>query len=103
MFNWMRRRKLSPEARRKLLILSARAEEAILETHVSNLVSLLEELSDEVDLDRGITLYMEMMELSEDMASNVANRLLARLESSSGRTGRRSGRFQHIFREERTT
>ncbi len=101
MFNWMRRRKLSPEARRKLLILSARAEESILETHVSNLLVLLDTLSDEVDLDRGITLYMEMMELSEDMASNVANRLLARLENPDANP-RRSGRFQHVFKEERT-
>lgn len=100
MFNWMRRRKLSPSGRRKLLIISARAEEAILETHVSNLIVLLEELSDEVDLDRGITLYMEMMELTEDMASNVANRLLARLESSNSRAATHSGRFQNVFRDE---
>lgn len=100
MFNWMKRKKLSPSGKRKLLIIAARAEEAILETHVSNLIVLLEELSDEVDLDRGITLYMEMMELTEDMASNVANRLLARLESPSSRAASHSGRFQNVFRDE---
>lgn len=85
MFNWLRRRRLSAEARRKLLIVAARSEEAIVETHVANLLELLDTLGDEVDLNRGIELYVEMMSLPEEQAGTVANRLLARMQSPSPR------------------
>ena len=98
MFNWLRRRRLSAEARKKLLLLSARSEEAIVETHVSNLLDLLATLGDEVDLDRGIELYVEMMSLDESLASSVTNRLLARLESPTGRVKRQAQRFKNVFR-----
>src|SRR5690606_8984873 len=51
MFNWIRRRRLSADARRKLLLVSARAEEAVVETHVVNILDLLDTLGDEVDFD----------------------------------------------------
>ena len=98
MFNWLRRRRLSASARKQMLLLAARAEEAIVETHVSNLVDLLETLGDEVDFDRGIELYTEMMSLDETLAATVTNRLLARLEDP--RSGRGAeGRFRDVFRE----
>jgi hypothetical protein len=98
MFNWLRRRRLSPDARKRLLILAARSEEAIIETHVGNLLDLLDELGDEVDLDRALTIYAEMMSLDESHASSVTNRLLARLESPD--RGRHSpGRFRNVFRD----
>ena len=50
MFNWLRRRRLSAAAQKKLMILHARAEEAVITTHVSNLLELLETLEDEVDV-----------------------------------------------------
>ena len=34
MLDWLRRRRLSAEAKRKLLIVAARSEEAVIETHV---------------------------------------------------------------------
>lgn len=85
MFNWLRRRRLSPEARKRLLLIAARAEEAILQTHVANLVDLFDALGDEVDLDRGFELYAEMMSLDEDEMVKVSTRLLASLESGGGR------------------
>ena len=55
---------------------NARAEEALLETHVANVVDLLETLGDEVDADRGLELYVEMMSLDEtDAAAVLASRL----------------------------
>ena len=98
MLNWLRRRRLSAEGRKKLLILTARAEEAIVETHVANLLELLEVLGEEIDLDRGIGIYTEMMRLEEPLASTVTNRLLARLENPRG-GGRGEQRFRNVFRE----
>ncbi len=94
MFNWLRRRRLSASAQKKLMILTARAEEAIVVTHVSNLLELLETLEDEVDLDRGLELYVEMMSLDEQMAATVSTRLLAKLESP----GPDEPRFRNVFR-----
>jgi hypothetical protein len=99
MFNWIRRRRLSPDTRKRLLLIAARAEEAIVETHVANLLDMIEILEDEVDLDRAMELYVEMMSLDETRASTVTNRLLASLESPGMRTGRRGQRYKNVFRE----
>lgn len=101
MFNWLRRRRLSAEARKKLLIVAARSEEAIIETHVDNLFDLIETLGKEVELDRAIEVYAEMMSLDETLAGTVANRLLTRLESVASRGGRDAKRFKHVFRDGR--
>lgn len=98
MFNWIRRRRLSAEARRRLLLVSARAEEAIIETHVANLLDMLATLGDEIDFDRALEIYSEMMSLEESRAVNVANRLMARLESPSPAPDRKR-RYQNIFRD----
>ncbi|HEX6069020.1 MAG TPA: hypothetical protein VFZ18_04335 [Longimicrobiaceae bacterium] len=98
MFNWLTRKRLSAEARRKLLLLSARAEEALIETHVSNLLDLLHTLGEEVDLDRGIEMYAEMVSLDESLGPMVTNRLLTRLENLSEKGGREARRYKHIFR-----
>ncbi|MEX2583544.1 MAG: hypothetical protein WD766_09725 [Gemmatimonadota bacterium] len=110
MFNWIRRRRLSPEARKRLLLVSARAEEAIVETHVSNVLDLLDSLGDEIDFDRALEIYSEMMSLEETRASTVASRLLARLESPTPRyesaaarratPADRQRRYRNVFRDE---
>ncbi len=99
MFKWLLRKRLSNEARRKLLIAAARSEEAVIETHAANALELLEDLGDEVDLDRGIELYVEMMGLDETLAATVANRVLARLESSAPRGVVVRGRRENVFRD----
>lgn len=98
MFNWLRRRRLSPEARRKLLLLSARAEQAIVDTHAQNLLDMLHALGDEVDLDRAIELYVEMVSLDETMAASVTTRVLSRLEAMAEKGGREARRYRHVFR-----
>ena len=100
MFNWLRRRRLSAGARKRLMLVAARAEEAIIETHVSNIIDLLVNLGDEVDLDRGVELYVEMMSLNETLTATVTNRLLARLEDPSARLPRGARRFKDVFRNE---
>jgi hypothetical protein len=96
MFDWLRRRRISSGARKKLMVLQARAEEAIIETHVSNLLEMLHALEDEIEVDRGLEIYAEMMSLDEGLEETVTNRLLARLEGPLERGG---GRFRSVFRE----
>lgn len=81
-----------------MLLLSARAEDAIVETHANNLLDLLHTLGEEVDLDRGIELYAEMVSLDESIAGAVTNRVLTRLEGLAERGGREARRYKHIFR-----
>jgi 6,7-dimethyl-8-ribityllumazine synthase len=102
MFNWLRRRRLSTEARRKLLIVAARSEEAIIETHVANALELLRSVGGEVDLDRGIELYVEMMSLSNELASTVTTRILARVEHPGTHGSKPRGRrFENAFGDKR--
>ena len=93
-FDWLRRRRLSNEAKRKLLIVAARSEEAIIETHVANVLDLLEYMGGEIDVDRAIELYGEMLPMDEHVAATVANRVIARHDSHSGSRGR----FSDVFR-----
>lgn len=103
MLNWLRGRRLSKEARKKLLVMQARAEEAIIETHVENVLELVDLLDGEVDAERALEEYGEMMPMDEVIAAAVANRVLAR----SGAPGVRrpasgpgsGGRFDNVFRD----
>lgn len=97
MFNWIRRRRLSGDTRKRLLLVAARAEEAIVETHVGNLLDLLDTLGDEIELDRVIDIYAEMVSLEEARMSTVTNRLLARLENPAATGGSR--RYENVFRD----
>lgn len=99
MFNWIRRRRLSGDVRKRLLLVEARAEEALVETHVSNLLDLLTTLDGEIELDRALDIYAEMVSLDESRIPTVTNRLLARLENP--RTEKRPRRYEHAFREPR--
>lgn len=110
MFDWLRRRRLSAEAKRKLLIVAARSEEAIIETHVANVLDMFEILGDELDLDRALELYGEMLPMDEHVAATVANRVIARHDAPGGARRRPGGsggggggndgrRFADVFRD----
>ncbi|CAN5276184.1 hypothetical protein BH24GEM2_BH24GEM2_13750 [soil metagenome] len=102
MLNWLRRRRLSDETRRKLLLTAARAEEAVIETHVTHALNLLRTLAGEVDPERGIEIYVELLGLGEPLAGAVSTRVLARLEQGEAAPTARGGRrFENIFREGR--
>lgn len=79
--NFFRRKKLTDEGRRRLLVSLARSEEALVETHVRNALDLIEAIGDELPLDRVLELYLEAMELGEGRAEVVARRVLSRLEA----------------------
>ena len=100
MFNWLRRRRLSADAQKKLMIFAARAEEEIVEAHVGNLMDLMDTLGNEIDLDTAIDIYVNrIMSMDESLAATVTNRLLAQLENP--RDGARKGGFRDVFKEPR--
>lgn len=95
MFRWLRRRRLSDGGRRRLLIALARAEEALVETHVSNVQQIQDAVGDELSLERALELYLEAMDPGEPHSSIVERRVLARFEGPAiGRGGRRARRFR---------
>ncbi len=80
MFGWMKKRKLSGRAQRRLMIALARAEEEILETHVANALAIMDALEGEMSMGHALELYLEAMDLGEVRETIVAKRVLARLE-----------------------
>ena len=100
MFNWLRGRRLSKDARKKLLIIQARSEEAIIETHVDNVLEMIDMLGGEVDADRALEEYAAMMPMDEVVASAVTNRVLARSHAPDDDGHPSSSRFENVFRED---
>ncbi len=80
MFGWLTRKKISGRAKRRLMIALARAEEDILETHVSNALAVMDALDTEMSMGHALELYLEAMDLGEVRETIVAKRVLARLE-----------------------
>ncbi|MEO5511902.1 MAG: hypothetical protein ABIS27_14830 [Longimicrobiales bacterium] len=80
MFGWLRRKKISGRAKRRLMIALARAEEEILETHVVNALAVMDALENELSIGHALELYLEAMDLGEVRETIVAKRVLARLE-----------------------
>ena len=58
-------------------------------------LDMLEMLGDEVDIDRGLELYGEMLPMDEHVAATVANRVIARHDSPGGARGR----YSNVFRD----
>jgi len=86
---WLRRRLRRDDAGRKRLIIAlARAEEALIETHVENVLDVFEAVGDEIPLDRLLDIYLDAMEPREPRATIIARRVLARLESSDDAPGK---------------
>lgn len=69
-------RKLSDAAERRLRLAQARAEEAVLETHVRNALLYVDTLAGELTFDRAIETYIRMLGIPEPLASTVATRTL---------------------------
>ena len=69
-------RKLSDAAERRLRLAQARAEEAVLETHVRNALLYVDTLAGELPFDRAIETYIRMLGVPEPLASTVATRTL---------------------------
>jgi hypothetical protein len=70
------RRKLEPAAERRLRLAQARAEEAIIRTHVDNALMFIDTLAEDMSFDRAIESYIREMAIPEPLASTVATRTL---------------------------
>jgi hypothetical protein len=69
-------RKLSDAAERRLRLAQARAEEAVLDTHVRNALLFVDTLAGELPFDRAIEAYIRALGIPEPLASTVATRTL---------------------------
>ncbi len=69
-------RKLPPAADRRMRLAQARAEEAIVRTHVENALAFVDTLAEELPFDRAIDSYVRVMGISEPLASTVVTRVL---------------------------
>ena len=82
--NWFKRffpesifsRKMDPAAERRLRLASARAEEAIVRSHVDNALMFVDVLAEDLSFDRAIDTYIREMAIPEPLASTVATRTL---------------------------
>lgn len=80
MFGWLRRKKISGRAKRRLMIALARAEEDLIETHVSSALAVMDALDEEMSIGHALELYLEAMDPGEPRSTIIAKRVLARLE-----------------------
>jgi hypothetical protein len=82
--SWFRRffpeslfsRKMDPAAERRVRLAQARAEEAIIRTHVDNALMFVDVLAEDLTFDRAIDAYVRQMAVPEPLASTVATRTL---------------------------
>jgi hypothetical protein len=80
MFGWLKKRKISNRANRRLMIALARAEEDLIETHVSSALAVMDVLDEEMSIGHALELYLEAMDPGEPRSTIIAKRVLARLE-----------------------
>lgn len=69
-------RKMDEAAERRLRLAQARADEALVETHVQNALLFVDALADELPFDRAIDAYIRVMNIAEPLASTVVTRVL---------------------------
>lgn len=72
-------RKLQPATERRLRLAQARAEEALVRTHVENALTFVDTLSEELPFDRAVDNYIRVMNVPEPLASVVVTRVLVTL------------------------
>lgn len=72
-------RRLDEGAERRMRLAQARAEEAIIETHVRNALMFIDTLAEDMAFDRAIDTYVRVMGVPEPLASLVATRVLVEL------------------------
>ncbi len=72
-------RKLSADAEQRLRLVQARAEEALIRTHVENALLFVDTLATDVGYERALDIYVREMGVPEPLASVVATRALVAL------------------------
>ena len=69
-------RKLSAEAEQRMRLVHARAEEALIRTHVENALVFVDTLAPDVGYERAIDIYVRELGVPDPLASVVATRAL---------------------------
>jgi hypothetical protein len=82
---WLRRKRLSDGGRRRLLVALARAEEELVETHVDNVLDIVDSVGEEMPIQRVLDIYLEAFDPGEPRSSIVTRRVLSRLETPGRR------------------
>lgn len=77
--DFFRRRKLSDDMKRRLLVGLARSEEALIDTHVQNIFDLIDDLED-LPIEKVLDIYLDTLDLDENQATRIARRVLARFD-----------------------
>lgn len=77
--DFFRRRKLTSDMKRRLMVGLARAEEALIDTHVQNVFDLIDDLED-LPIEKVLDIYLDTLDLDDNQATRVARRVLARFE-----------------------
>jgi hypothetical protein len=85
-------RKLSVEAEQRMRLAQARAEEALIRTHVENALMFVDILAPDIGYERSLDVYVRELGVPEPLASVVATRALVALgdalvPSAAGETG----------------
>ncbi|MBL0170148.1 MAG: hypothetical protein IPP90_05345 [Gemmatimonadaceae bacterium] len=75
-------RKLSADAEQRLRIAEARAEEALVRTHVENALLFVEALTPEAGYERAIDIYVRELGVPDPLAAVIATRTLVALGDS---------------------
>ena len=90
MFRWLKRKRLSESAQRRLTIALARAEEELIDTHVENVLDVYDAIGAELSLAEAANLYLEEVQPGPQRSEIIARRVMAQMESQPRR--RRSSR-----------
>jgi hypothetical protein len=69
-------KKLPPVFDRRLRLAQARAEEALVRTHVESALMFVDTLAEELPFDRAIDSYIRVMGIAEPLASTIVTRVL---------------------------
>ena len=100
MLSWLRRKKISGRANRRLMVALARAEEELIETHVMNALAVMDTLEDEMSMGHALELYLEAMDPGDPRSTIIAKRVLARLEEEEAGRMRDARRRRYMRVEE---
>lgn len=100
MFGWLKKKKISNRANRRLMIALARAEEDLIETHVSSALAVMDALDEELSIGHALELYLEAMDPGEPRSTIVAKRVLARLEEEEVGRMRAARKLRYVIDED---
>ena len=76
---FLRKKRLSGAAERRLLIVLARSEQEIIDTHVHNALDVVEAVAGEMAPARAVELYLDELDVDEPEATIIAQRVLSKL------------------------